>query len=63
MTILTLWKKKEVTAFIAIDLGAALHTVDHDIIFIKHLFNHLYEFLINVLQKQYGTRRTALKWL
>lgn len=56
-------EKKEVTAFIAIDLGAAFHTVDHDIIFIKHLFNLLFEFLINVLQKQYGTRRTALKWL
>lgn len=57
-------EKQEVTAFIAIDLGAAFHTVDHDIFFFQTFVqSFIYDILINVLQKQYGTRRTALKWL
>lgn len=56
-------EKQEVTALIAIDLGAAFHTAESHDFFFKHLFNHIYDILINVLQKQHGTRRSALKWL
>lgn len=41
-------EKKEVIVFIVIDFGVVFYIVDYDIIFIKYLFNYLYEFLINV---------------
>ena len=43
-------EKQEVTALIAIDLSAALDTVDHEI-------------LIDVLRSQYGVCGTALNWV